>query len=61
MITIEIQRQKTDFSKKRFSDEYELARYLQDYLLVEKLHSLENEEDSWPMNYADSVKFLKSL
>ncbi len=61
MVTIELQKQKTNFSKKQFTDEYELVTYLQEYLLVEKLHSLEDEQSSWPMDLEDSINFLKSL
>jgi len=61
MTTITLKKQKSSFKKTNFQDEYELFEYLRDYLLVEKLHTMQDEEVSEPMNYKDSVTFLNSL
>jgi len=60
MVTIELEKNEV-LQKTHFQDAQELLAYLQEYFLVEKLHKMDWEESSWPMDYEDSVKFLKNL
>jgi len=61
MTTITLRKDTNILEKTNFQDEYELYEYLKEYLLVETLHKMDDEESSWAMNYDDSLQFLKSL
>jgi hypothetical protein len=61
MVTLTLEKKASTFQKTKFQDEYELYKYLREFLLVEKLHELENDEATDSMNYEEAVKFLKTL
>jgi len=61
MTTITLEKEKNLLQKTKFQDEYELYEYLKEYLLVEKLHEMEDEESSGPMEIWEAMKFLDGL